>query len=379
MDIDNFDDIAERLVKAEAPLKSESAKHRLNALDQAIDQVEASWSGSWLGYHARVYYENLDEPPPGAHFSKEWGLQGGLGMARMGTRGSWAELRRQDVIDEICKTAGNPDISDLREAAASASSAFDDAQSELQSLISPILSDHEDDKFLTDLAEQIDGMKVFGEKDFLDLWSPKGQQISRDANAINAGIHVPPHFSVKADAWVVRHPFMMCGKLAKITKRLASHLATLQKRAIRNKRLGNNIFIGHGKSKLWKDLKDFIQDRLHLPWDEFNRVPVAGFTNIARLSEMLDQGAFAFLIMTAEDEQVDGKYHARMNVVHEAGLFQGRLGFEKAIILLEEGCEEFSNVQGLGQIRFPKGDISKAFEEIRMVLEREDLIQESKA
>jgi predicted nucleotide-binding protein len=78
--------------------------------------------------------------------------------------------------------------------------------------------------------------------------------------------------------------------------------------------------------------------------------------------------------MTGEDELADGKIHARMNVVHEAGLFQGRLGFTKAIILLEEGCEEFSNVQGLGQIRFPRGNIRAAFEEIRQVLEREGLV-----
>ena len=66
-----------------------------------------------------------------------------------------------------------------------------------------------------------------------------------------------------------------------------------------------------------------------------------------------------------------------MNVVHEAGLFQGRLGFEKAIILLEQGCEEFSNIHGLGQIRFQRGFIKSAFEEIRRVLEREAIIQRS--
>jgi predicted nucleotide-binding protein len=48
--------------------------------------------------------------------------------------------------------------------------------------------------------------------------------------------------------------------------------------------------------------------------------------------------------MTAEDERADGKLNARLNVVHEIGLFQGRRGFNRAIILLEEGCEEFSNV-----------------------------------
>jgi predicted nucleotide-binding protein len=98
-------------------------------------------------------------------------------------------------------------------------------------------------------------------------------------------------------------------------------------------------------------------------------------TNIARLSEMLEAAAFAFLVMTAEDEHGDGKSHARMNVVHEAGLFQGRLGFMKAIILLEEGCEGFSNIDGLGQIRFPKGNIGAAFEEVRLVLEREGVLE----
>ena len=139
-------------------------------------------------------------------------------------------------------------------------------------------------------------------------------------------------------------------------------------------RQGTKVFIGHGRAFAWRDLKDFIQDRLHLPWDEFNRVPVAGLTNIVRLSEMLDESAIAFLVMTAEDEQQDGAMHARMNVIHEVGLFQGRLGFTKAIIILETGCEEFSNIQGLGQIRFPKGNIKACFEEIRQVLEREGLI-----
>jgi predicted nucleotide-binding protein len=69
---------------------------------------------------------------------------------------------------------------------------------------------------------------------------------------------------------------------------------------------------------------------------------MAGITNITRLSQMLDDAAIAFLVMTSEDEQADGKMRARENVVHEAGLFQGKLGFTKAIVLLEEGCEEFS-------------------------------------
>ena len=88
---------------------------------------------------------------------------------------------------------------------------------------------------------------------------------------------------------------------------------------------------------------------------------------------MLESAAIAFIVMTAEDELADGKVQARMNVIHEAGLFQGRLGFTRAIVVLESGCEQFSNIQGLGQIRFPEGNIKACFEEIRQVLEREGL------
>lgn len=91
---------------------------------------------------------------------------------------------------------------------------------------------------------------------------------------------------------------------------------------------------------------------------------------------MLDSAAIAFVVMTAEDEQADGTIRARENVVHEAGLFQGRLGFTRAILLLEDGCGEFGNIHGLGQIRFPRGRIELAFDEVRRVLEREGLIND---
>jgi predicted nucleotide-binding protein len=137
---------------------------------------------------------------------------------------------------------------------------------------------------------------------------------------------------------------------------------------------GQKIFIGHGHSPVWRELKDFLQDRLHLTIDEFNSVSTAGVATSNRLEEMLYNAAFAFLILTAEDEQADGILRARENVVHEAGLFQGRLGFKKAILLLEETCDKFSNAHGLGHIPFPPGNIKAAFEQVREVLEREKVI-----
>ena len=138
--------------------------------------------------------------------------------------------------------------------------------------------------------------------------------------------------------------------------------------------MGKRIFIGHGRSLLWMELKDFITVRLALPHDEFNRESVAGYSTTERLQAMLSNAAFAFLIMTAEEEHADGNIHARSNVIHQVGLFQGKLGLRRAIVMLEEGCSAFSNIAGLSQIQFPRHDIRARFEDVRQVLERERLI-----
>ena len=135
------------------------------------------------------------------------------------------------------------------------------------------------------------------------------------------------------------------------------------------------IFIGHGGSPMWRELKDFIEDTLKLPCAEFNRISAAGEFTGDRLKEMLEESCMAFLIMTGEDEQADGSLHARENVIHEVGLFQGRLGFKRAVILLEKDCQEFSNIQGLGQIRFSKGKIGETFGDILKALKRESILE----
>ena len=340
------------------------------ALRDAVRQVDRSFSGSWLGYHSRVYYADFLPPPPGAHFSQEWGLMDSMGM---GTIGDWREYDFEHVRAHALSLAHNADLTHGREAAADADTLFKSAKADMNSIIQTELGTG-NDRFLESLAEKLNDLKTFSPSEVAQSMSRGGQVMTRDTIVLGQGTQLPPHISIQAEYRSIEHAFALCHEAGAIARKAASHIERRARRASSTSRVGTNVFIGHGRANAWRDLKDFAQERLGLPWDEFNRVPVAGVTNIARLSEMLDAAAVAFLVMTAEDELADGTIQARMNVIHEAGLFQGRLGFTKAIVMLEEGCEEFTNISGLGQIRFPAGNISAVFEEVRRVLEREGLI-----
>lgn len=350
----------------------ETDTEAVDEIFNVADGLNKSFSGSWLGYHSRVYYENFQTPPAGAVFSPEWGLMGSLYQESVG---DWCEYAYDDVIKYINKKSKNPSANIYDKAASEVAEEFDELKSQALSIIHSHLPEWPEDKFLSGLLAEIEKIEVPTQSDFINIHRPSGKLMSRDMNAIQNGIHTPPHIAVMCKIMSIKAPYNSCGMLSKLLLRLSKHINNIERKKVVEDRMGVNVFIGHGRSPLWRELKDYIKDKLNLPYDEFNRTPVAGMTNIARLSQMLEQSRFAFLLMTAEDENAEGRMQARMNVIHEVGLFQGRLGFEKAIVILEEGCDEFTNIQGLGQIRFPRGNITAAFHEIRDVLEREGLVK----
>jgi len=367
--------IAKKLKTAAVAGDDEDVAKPISALEGAAREIGRSFSGSWQGYHACVYYKGLSAPPPGAHFSQEWGLMD-MSLTSMGTRGDWQEYDPEKVKGRVRMLAGEPDLEKAHNSADASSEIFDFAKAEIISVLQSELEERADG-FLDNLKTELEKLNTISTFEVAQHLSPKGQIMTRDTVVLGQGTKIPPHVTLIAEVRAIHHAFGICQAAAEIATKAASHLERKARKSRAAERIGTNVFIGHGRSQVWRDLKDFLQDRVKLPWDEFNRVPVAGVTNIARLAEMLDAAAIAFVVMTAEDEMADRVLQARMNVIHEAGLFQGRLGFSKAILMLEEGCEQFSNIEGLGQIRFPTGNISAAFEEVRRVLEREGLIEAS--
>jgi hypothetical protein len=111
------------------------------------------------------------------------------------------------------------------------------------------------------------------------------------------------------------------------------------------------VFIGHGGSDAWEVVRDYLGAEgfnvIHFDSDE--RV---GENTLYAIDGMLRESDVAVVVMTGNDEMVDGTKRARENVVHEIGLSQGRLGIPNTFILLENGCSEFTNIAGITQIRF---------------------------
>lgn len=345
------------------------------------EKIGRSWSGSWLGYHSRVYYKNFQIPPANAHFSAEWGINNpmtqldNLGMLG-GSTGEWIEYTYEDITAYIDKQVDGIDWNSVAKDSLKCKETFKDIKYNILSLLHAQKVYNQDD-FIKNLIDELEKMNLLSKDDFVKGYMPQGTLSTRDTR-VDKTLEIPPHLAIISSAYEIISPFTLIEQLKQHILKIIKYLENLEL-AMHEQKLnqGSNIFIGHGRSSDWRDLKDFIQDRLNLPYDEFNRIPVAGTPNTVRLNQMLEQAGIAFLVMSAEDELSDGKYQARMNVIHEVGLFQGRLGFEKAIVILEESCEEFSNIQGLGQIRYPKGNISAIFEDIRRVLERESIIKEN--
>lgn len=143
------------------------------------------------------------------------------------------------------------------------------------------------------------------------------------------------------------------------------------KEPLKEEKKGPVIFIGHGGNPQWRDLKDHLADKHDYKIEAYETGARAGHTIRDILEEMSSKSSFALLVMTGEDKDASGNLRARQNVIHEVGLFQGKLGFSRAIVLLEEGTEEFSNLLGVQQIRFSKENIKETFGEVLATLKRE--------
>jgi predicted nucleotide-binding protein len=365
--VDDLITIASKCAKASARIEKEPLKTIVKKLTDAVEAVAPSSTNSWIGYQSRVYYRGFRRPPANDLFSTEWGFSSTFAFP---VSDNWQEIDYEDVERHILRLAGNPDTLKLERAGDAAAKLFEKEKESVTSIFA-VLVDQLRTTTLEELRDEAKKIKTFNASQILDAQAPESV-MTRDAAALDQGITPPHHVRFYVETTLQHQmPFQALKQLAEVARKAVTYV---QRSHALPKPSEHSVFIGHGRSPVWKDLRDFLERRLHLKVEEFNGEPVAGVTVSDRIDEMLDRCTFAFLLMTGEDEHADTTLHARENVIHETGRAQQKLGSRRAIVLLEEGCKTFSNLQGIVYIEFPKGKIRTVFEDLREVLEREQII-----
>lgn len=150
-------------------------------------------------------------------------------------------------------------------------------------------------------------------------------------------------------------------------------LCGLTTKDIKSGVVSNSIFLGHGGNPVWYAVEKHL-NKLNLSCITFESENQVGRHNLERLRECLDNCNFAIILMTAEDTVNENDIRARQNVLHEIGLFQGRLGFTKVAILKQSGVQSFSNIDGLQYISFEGNKIEQAFHSLDEYLKKAQII-----
>lgn len=188
-------------------------------------------------------------------------------------------------------------------------------------------------------------------------------------------IYIPPQQTSKNQT-TVKRIYALTQQLKTITDdELEEQIAEIKPKAKGISTGGGKIFIGHGRNKLWARVQLLLQDDFKLETVTFESESRTSETVVNILEQLLNETSFAILIMTAEDETSDGKIRARQNVIHEAGLFQGRLGFDKVTLLKQSETQDFSNIAGLQYIPFTGDNIEQCFYELQRKLRKSGMIK----
>jgi sugar/nucleoside kinase (ribokinase family) len=170
---------------------------------------------------------------------------------------------------------------------------------------------------------------------------------------------------------LARHKLQYVGtqghpELAEIAKKFIRS-SDAERRAVP---LARGVFVAHGSGEQWHLLKEFIEQECGLPVYAFETGAWESRNVTEALAQYLDRCSFAVCVLTAEDETKDSRRLPRQNVIHEAGLFQGRYGFDRVMLLIEEGCD-FADSPGLVTATFPHNAIEAVFWRLQKMMRAE--------
>jgi len=162
---------------------------RGSQLRDAARKIGDSSSGSWVGWHSRMYYRDFREPPVAETWDTEWGGINGVSDA-------WQDKSLPEIQDAIERLA-SMSLADLATTADRVREICQPLQQELLTILTPIC----------DLADLQREAEMLGEMESIAWITPPGnfvqamapaQMMSRDSVALHQGMQAPLHLNVEA-------------------------------------------------------------------------------------------------------------------------------------------------------------------------------------
>jgi len=298
--------------------------------EERLQQLDNSHSHSWFGDHSSTYFRGFQPPLPGQSFDVEWGFIPGFHGSR---NPGWQICSRDEILFFLFHDIGESIFHEMRSSAEELTTKFCEVGDQALDVME-LLSKQGNLQTLARYSQRMESeFKPYKIVDFINSRLKSTPRMTRDSEEIAKVRIVPIQVQHLAAFQSLASNRSRLREMASTLRNVIESIS-LQEAEQLDPNKSTSVFIGHGRSAQWRILKDFIGERLDLQYEEFNRISVAGINTQERLTEMLDRCGFAFLVLAGEDLHGDGSLHARENVIHEAGLFQGRLGWRKAIVLL---------------------------------------------
>jgi hypothetical protein len=188
---DDLSDIASAASGARQLLSAVAAD--IEHLRSAIVCAKRAWSGSNLGYHATVYYVDLQAVPPGVQFSPEWGLKDAWPIHQPDP--GWRQMNFDTVVDRLLADAGITKINEVRSIIEAAGKSLSRLKERAISALE-LETNRTRDPFLRRKLDQITALVVAEPDTVANSLVTKGAGWSRDSTAVTQGLRLAPHQSL---------------------------------------------------------------------------------------------------------------------------------------------------------------------------------------
>lgn len=257
---------------------------------------------------------------------------------------------------------------------------FEELKFNVEALLHAVKEDRKFFSSIYNFVEKLNSLVTINageaKKEEIQFLAEKIEGFFKEYRSSGRSLYIPPHQTSRSDK-TVKDIYRLSKEIGELTDEEFNKLKSSEIEHLNNtqkKPEEQCIFIGHGRSKLWARLQVFLQNELNLRTVFYESESRVGESIVPVLQKLLDQATFAVLVLTAEDQTEEGTKRARQNVIHEAGLFQGRLGFDRAILLVQKGIEGFTNVDGLQHIPFTDENIEETFYQLQRALKEKGVI-----